>query len=1150
MKTLLETPAAPVTCITVLTAQSEPTVKRYDLVPGEGVVCTPYGQENLFSHVRRRVAGIGELGVLVEEFSARSNAILIRGTSTNNLISPCRRISESFPEEPGCSWLMIDFDDLALPDHIASTSRGAIEHIIKSLPPEFHDVSYFYQFSASAGVLKADGTPLKHGLNVHVFFWLDKATQGTILADYLEMHCYQTNFYEKVLDRSGAPRIKLGVDTAVLRSSVQPHYVGFPIIGEGVKCTLTLAARQAMVSKSEDSVNLPEFDANLRTATQSKRLQVRNEYKRECGFVEARLIARAVSGALSVSSYSRKISGASPSANKIFIQARPYGEDSSSIILYFEDESSPGSWYVNKASPHVARRFGDGNTLSLKELSDGAFAYVRDTLAWFTEVQHVELALTEGGYLPDIGAFATARNSLIEAPTGSGKTTAFCRFAQAHRGKVILYAAQTIALVKQMEADLRTAGIRVVHYSEFAKGDGLTPAVYVTTNESLKKFVYAAIEQGANYLLVIDEAHMALDDFMATELKNRLLEDAIGRAERSLFMTATITDMQVAKLLETISRKCGALTPENYTGYKFAPVKSNPVILKSISTIGADLVSLMRSYAEKKAAGAVIPRTVLITPTSRMRRFLRILEDFDLLGEANVVSRQEATAEAIEEARTSTRPILIASPMFALGLNFVVQPERFWCYFSHLQIDTSQIIQTLNRANRGSTQCEVRLYHGALNRKPIVVPPATMERLRIQNALTNETTVQGIIDGYFHVSRPTYNSLRAAEKQTAKALAWLIDGDRIQNYRIANDWTEILDVTDDDRELYKALSDDAADSYLIDIEEIAAGLKDESQLQLLHRLDLLRQAEANLYRGNTDRVSRDLEAERRAVLMVLCQIDDPEQTKAIDPARIRRVFGELRPYLTSQFDASRTPAWRLAAAEKTEHLIPVLEKLKQLRSGEIDGIKFAQLMRRESLRPGVLALAGNESSYLQTWTLKLKKLDSLSEELVKRASKKRRVEIAKEQFELARQFLATIGVHFEPAEDGGRDHDPTKPVVPGWDLDSMIFRLRCEAKSLVKMPAEEVDLDKVHVQWLGRPISDETCATCVHGKPAWRCALGRPREWPENDLEDAEPNCDTYAAISVPLARKKEPPLLVHLMLPVGEHLTKSRQAQPPSLPG
>jgi hypothetical protein len=67
---------------------------------------------------------------------------------------------------------MIDFDDQDVPEGINPTSVEALELVIKKLPPEFHNASYFYQHSSSAGIVGPDGLPRKKGLNAHAFFWL------------------------------------------------------------------------------------------------------------------------------------------------------------------------------------------------------------------------------------------------------------------------------------------------------------------------------------------------------------------------------------------------------------------------------------------------------------------------------------------------------------------------------------------------------------------------------------------------------------------------------------------------------------------------------------------------------------------------------------------------------------------------------------------------------------------------------------------------------------------------------------------------------------------------------------------------------------------------------------------------------------------
>jgi hypothetical protein len=1112
--------------ITVLTAFSNNTVKRFQLDDSGALMCIPYGQETHFSHKCFSARSIFDLGQLVQQLSGTQNTVLIRGHAVPGLKKPIRRRAENFPEPPqGCAWAMLDFDNLSLPAGMSPISIEAIESAIAKLPAEFQNTSYVFQFSASAGIVKPDGVPLKNGLNVHLFFWFDRPVPGTELSAYLERHCIRTGFYEKTTDRSGAPWIRWGIDPAVIRSAVQPHYVGLPIIDAGVVSSIALDARQGLVKKACDSVIFPVFDKDVRQLALTERKQLLDAYKRECGFVEARLITKAAHGGISVSSYHRKAAGLSPSVNRGFVKAVPYsgdGEVAETFILHFDDENSPGSWYVTKASPQLARRFGDGSSLPLKELSEGAYAYFRDDLRWFTEVtQNDTLSLDANGYLPDIASFVgTVRNALIEAPTGSGKTSAFCRFSQANPNAVILYAAQTRALVWQMYDDLVAVQVPVVHYSDFPKGSYLNAGVYVTTNESLVKFVAAAVEHGSDFILVIDEVHMALEDFMKTEAKNQLLERAIGRAQRSLFMTATITPLQIQKLLDTISRACGALTPAMYGGYKFAPVKSNPLILKPVSELGPDFVALMRKYQALKATGQSIPRTVFITPTSKMRLFEGVLETFGLLDDALVVSRQESTPTEIEEARTSLKPILIASPMFALGLNFVAQPERFWTYFSYLKIDTSQIIQTINRANRGPTQCEVRLYHGALDSRPFRITPEMEERARIEGFLLDESSVQGVIDSHFHVDRPTYTALRHAEKITAKAMAYLVDGDRFQNYRIDRNWQETLVRSANDDQVYKDFKTVARESYLNDIVERAAALEDEPDSMLLHKLELLDQ-EGRLLDQRTDgRVARDIETDERAIAMLLCDIDDPEDTAKVKPKRLRRLYGETRPYLTPQYNWERTTAWRDAAAEKTRDMVPLLVALKSMRAGQMDGNQFASNMRRPGLRASVTALADSEANYLYVWQPKLTTLDQWVEESRTKASTAKRSELKRKQFAIANEFLNTIGVRFDHVKTDGKWRlDPTKPLVPDWDFDSMILNLERAAVSLKDMPDQPINRHEVEEAWAGPPVKQVICKECVHCESNWFCAKGRPIQWMEDEESAATDQCDAFKRLPARLMR-------------------------------
>lgn len=1114
-------PASVAQNITVLTATSCNTVKTFRLDENGQLQCIQYGNESLFTYKLEPIQGIEQFAGLLTALSKQNNAILIRGFPAPPIFSPTVRTKEKFPEgNEGRYWVMLDFDNQVLPEGMNPSGIEAVECIVSKLPKEFHGISYFYQFSSSSGILNERGEPLKTGLNVHLFFWFKHPIHGKKLSAYLELHCYQTGFFAKARNRDEMPVVKPGVDLSVIRSSVQPHYIGLPILGAGVNCTLPMESRQGFKKKKCHAVELPEMSGTLLAEAISARKRFGDEWKRECGFVPARITTRAAHGGISVSTYHRNPNGASPSTNRVFLEAKPYGEDA--VILYFEAESSPGSFFVKEASPQLAVRFGDYDTIPLKELSEGAYAYIRDDLKWFSEISHFDLELDGSGYMPDIQSFATARNALILSPTGTGKTESFCRYAEV-KYTVIIYAAQTIALVDQMYEKLKywkkindksliKTGLRVIRYTNFYRGEKLEAGViYVTTNQSLKKFIEAALVQGIEYDLVIDEVHVALDDFMVSENMNRLLEKAIARASRSIFMTGTITNLQISKLMDTISRSCGALTTEMFASYQFQPVKSNPLFLADVSCFGADFVALLRQYQALKKDGKPIPRTVIITPTTRMRAFEMLLEAFELHEDSCVVSRQESLQDEIEVARTSKLPILVSSPLFALGLNLEVEPVRFWTYFSYLQVDESQIIQTLNRANRGQVQCEVRLYFGEADDMPVMIPKADLERIKIDEYFRDEASVQGLLDGHFLVDRATYLSMRNAEKSTAKSLSRLIESNGFQNYHIENGWVDTLDADKKCEQVFKAMRKKARDTYLDDVDEQGDSYGSESDSLLLYQLEKLYQMK-KAFGDEAVHVQREIEHRVRGVCMALCDVTAEESAK-VKPGRIRRLFGDLEPFVSSQYSRERSDEWRAVAAEKTLALIPLLEALKKLRDGELNGCSFAARMKRVSLGAAVKALADHERNFIELQG-KLDRLEEISDLIRNKASENQKVGLRAEQFEIAQNFLGMIGVNFEKYFVGKKAYiDPNKPIVPSWDFDLMIAVLERKAYSLKRLPNTSLNLVNEHERWVDANVSIELCANCVHCDRDFLCAVGRPIQPFWDDTEPTTKACDAYRKI-------------------------------------
>jgi hypothetical protein len=167
------------THITVLTGQ-KPSIKNYiieDGKPKKGTVKTSY----LFEYVTHDINNIDELYDIINQTSNNDNGVIIRGRTKYKQDWDVRRLLKdhkdsdvgTFFDEP-TAWGCIDFDEQSTPDHIDRLSQDAIEWLIKNkLPKEFHNSSYIYQWSSSAG-LEYNNTPIKNGTNVHLFFYLDK----------------------------------------------------------------------------------------------------------------------------------------------------------------------------------------------------------------------------------------------------------------------------------------------------------------------------------------------------------------------------------------------------------------------------------------------------------------------------------------------------------------------------------------------------------------------------------------------------------------------------------------------------------------------------------------------------------------------------------------------------------------------------------------------------------------------------------------------------------------------------------------------------------------------------------------------------------------------------------------------------------------
>ena len=150
--------------------------------------------------------------------------------------------------DQGRFYLEVDVDKYELPNgwKLNQASIDKIcEHIVHQLPPEFHDATYHWQLSSSAGVF--DITKV----SVHFWFWLKCPVPDAELKRWAK-HV------------NTAAGLKL-VDPALFQH-VQAHYTAAPIF-TGMADPFPM--RSGLTRKSQDSVNLqlPAAEVNNRLGT-------------------------------------------------------------------------------------------------------------------------------------------------------------------------------------------------------------------------------------------------------------------------------------------------------------------------------------------------------------------------------------------------------------------------------------------------------------------------------------------------------------------------------------------------------------------------------------------------------------------------------------------------------------------------------------------------------------------------------------------------------------------------------------------------------------------------------------------------------------------------------------------------------------------
>lgn len=209
-----------------------------------------------FAHKEVEYNSISDLYKIVDELQDKA-IVLTRGSTTVPYDSSKKypfyhRTQDTLKDEP-TDWLVFDADAIKF-DHIEDHNRvesieyycsiAAIEHYIKTyLPQCFHDVSYVYHFSSSAGLYYKEAA--KPGFNCHIFFLTSKSYTCSELKRFLKPNSVHKG--EKIIDLA-------------MYSEVQALSIHKPIIDDDrIQNYFNDKNRVGLVIKDNELVNLPEI---------------------------------------------------------------------------------------------------------------------------------------------------------------------------------------------------------------------------------------------------------------------------------------------------------------------------------------------------------------------------------------------------------------------------------------------------------------------------------------------------------------------------------------------------------------------------------------------------------------------------------------------------------------------------------------------------------------------------------------------------------------------------------------------------------------------------------------------------------------------------------------------------------------------------
>ena len=199
--------------LTILTANQGLCTKQFKL-ESDTLVEVNQSMPYLFDHKTVEVASLLTLANQVKVHESLPDCLVMRGqlisgSPTHSIRRTLKPRADEEPNFESCSrqWCLIDIDELPLPEHLSDYQNKKIEIIdiaVSHLPPQFHNIQCWYQFSSSMGIKKDK-------VRLHLWYWLTRPCSDEEMKGWLQ---------------------ESPVDLALF-NPVQPHFTANPIFLEG-----------------------------------------------------------------------------------------------------------------------------------------------------------------------------------------------------------------------------------------------------------------------------------------------------------------------------------------------------------------------------------------------------------------------------------------------------------------------------------------------------------------------------------------------------------------------------------------------------------------------------------------------------------------------------------------------------------------------------------------------------------------------------------------------------------------------------------------------------------------------------------------------------------------------------------------------------